>query len=104
MSVDKSLAGNILMTAASVVIVIAGIKSSASILIPFLLAIFIAILSAPLMHWLTRHRVPEVLALLLILVGFLLCLFFGGFLVGFLATVTLLLGGLGGAVFHLING
>ncbi|MBF1801035.1 MAPEG family protein [Alloalcanivorax profundimaris] len=27
-----------------------------------------------------------------------------GFLVGFLATVTLLLGGLGGAVFHLING
>ena len=54
MSVDKSLAGNILITAASVVIVIAGIKSSASILIPFLLSIFIAILSAPVMHWLTR--------------------------------------------------
>ncbi|MAD44638.1 MAG: hypothetical protein CMI02_14280 [Oceanospirillaceae bacterium] len=72
MSVDKSLAGNILITAASVVIVIAGIKSSASILIPFLLSIFIAILSAPVMHWLTRHRVPDILALLLILVGFLL--------------------------------
>ena len=69
---DQRLGGNIILSAAAFVIVIAGVKSSASILIPFLLAIFIAILSAPLMTWLTRHRVPQVISLLLILVGFLL--------------------------------
>ncbi|PHS00714.1 MAG: hypothetical protein COA68_04910 [Oceanobacter sp.] len=69
---DQRLGSNIILSAAAFVIVIAGIKSSASILIPFLLAIFIAMLSAPLMTWLTRHRVPQVLSLLLILVGFLL--------------------------------
>ena len=39
---DQRLGSNIILSAAAFVIVIAGIKSSASILIPFLLAIFIA--------------------------------------------------------------
>ena len=56
---DTRLNTNILLVAAAFVIVIAGVKSAASILIPFLLSIFIAILSAPVMRWLTRHRVPE---------------------------------------------
>jgi len=69
---DTRLHTNIFLVAAAFVIVIAGIKSAASILIPFLLSIFIAILSAPLMRWLTRHKVPEIAAVLVILVGFLL--------------------------------
>ena len=69
---DTRLNTNILLVAAAFVIVIAGVKSAASILIPFLLSIFIAILSAPVMRWLTRHRVPEIVAVILILVGFLL--------------------------------
>jgi AI-2 transport protein TqsA len=72
MSANPRLAGNILVTAAAAVIVIAGLKSAAAMLVPFLLAIFIAVLSAPLMHWLTRHRVPDVIAVLLLVVGFLL--------------------------------
>ncbi|MEC8442683.1 MAG: AI-2E family transporter [Pseudomonadota bacterium] len=69
---DARVTGNVLLMAAACVVVIAGVKSAASILIPFLLAVFIAILSAPVMRWLTRHRVPEIVAVLLILVGFLL--------------------------------
>ena len=69
---EQRLGSGIILGAAAFVIVIAGVKSAASIIIPFLLAIFIAILSAPLMNWLTRHRVPQIVSLLLILVGFLL--------------------------------
>ncbi len=72
MGTDHRLAGNLLLTAAAAVVVIAGIKSAAAMLVPFLLAIFIAIVSAPVMHWLTRHRVPDVLAVLLLVVAFLL--------------------------------
>lgn len=66
------LASNIILTAAAAVIVIAGVKSAATMLVPFLLAIFIAVLSAPLMRWLVSHRVPEVLAVLALLCGFIL--------------------------------
>lgn len=69
---DQRIGSSIILSAAAFVIVIAGVKSSASIIIPFLLAIFIAILSAPLMTWLTRHRVPQAVSLLIILIGFLL--------------------------------
>lgn len=66
------LAGNIILTSAAAVIVIAGVKAAAAMLVPFLLAIFIAILSAPLMRWLTSHRVPNVIAVLILLCGFIL--------------------------------
>lgn len=72
MTSDNRLAENLLVSAAAAVIVIAGLKSAAAMLVPFLLAIFIAVLSAPLMSWLTRHRVPQVLAVLLLVTGFLL--------------------------------
>ncbi|MEK9713046.1 MAG: AI-2E family transporter [Thalassolituus sp.] len=69
---DARIGTNIILIAAALVIVIAGLKNSASILIPFLLSVFIAILSAPVMRWLTSHRVPQMLAVMVILVGFLL--------------------------------
>ena len=72
MNPEKNLAGSLLVSAAAVVIVIAGIKSAAAMLVPFLMAIFIAVLSAPLMHWLTRHKVPDVIAVLMVVLGFLL--------------------------------
>lgn len=72
MTSDNRLAENLLVSAAAAVIVIAGLKSAAAMLVPFLLAIFIAVLSAPLMGWMTRHRVPQVLAVLLLVLGFLL--------------------------------
>jgi predicted PurR-regulated permease PerM len=54
------------MTAAAVVIIIAGVKAAVSILIPFLLAAFIAIVCSPALSWLRRKKVPEWAALILI--------------------------------------
>lgn len=80
---SSGLAGNRLLLLAATMIIIAGIKAAASIMIPFLLAVFTAIVSAPLMLWLTRRGVPDVLAVLLMLVlfllaGFGLTVFLGG--------------------------
>lgn len=63
---------NAILVAAAAVIVIAGMKSAASLLIPFLLSVFIAVLSAPIMGWLRRKGIPEFLALILVLAGFML--------------------------------
>lgn len=56
-----------LVQLAAFVIVVAGIKAAAPLIIPFLLAIFLAIISAPLLFWFARKGVPEVLGLILIL-------------------------------------
>lgn len=57
---------------AAVVIVLAGMKAASDLLEPFLLAIFISIVCAPAVSWLTARRVPEALAVLLVMVGLLL--------------------------------
>lgn len=49
---------------AAVVGVCAGIKLAAPVLIPFLLALFIATVTAPLALWLAAHGVPRVLAVI----------------------------------------
>lgn len=67
---------------ASLVLVLAGLRAAKPILLPLLLAFFLSILSAPLLAWLRRHRLPEavavvftvlanvtVLALMLLLIG-----------------------------------
>ncbi|UTW48279.1 AI-2E family transporter [Bacterioplanoides sp. SCSIO 12839] len=64
------LTGHILLISAAAVIVIAGAKAAAAIIIPFLLAFFIAVISAPLMRWLTQHKIPDVLAILMLVCGF----------------------------------
>lgn len=54
-----------LLIAASVVVVIAGLKAAASILLPFALGLFLAVLNLPLLSVLQRNRVPKVLAILI---------------------------------------
>ncbi|MEL0082867.1 MAG: AI-2E family transporter [Gammaproteobacteria bacterium] len=71
-------AGNVLLVLASLVVTIAGMKASAELLVPFLLATFIAIICSPPLFWLTRHRVPTGLAVAII-IGTLL---FTGYLIG----------------------
>jgi len=46
-------------------------KAASSILVPFFLAVFIAVICTPPLFWLQRKGVPKVLALVLILVGIL---------------------------------
>jgi len=50
--------------AAAFVVIVAGMKAASSILIPFLLAAFLAVISAPSLFWMKRKGVPPGLALL----------------------------------------
>ena len=62
---------NPLWSTAALVIVIAGAKAAGSVVVPFLVAVFLAIICAPISGWLVRHRVPNVVAVLIVLVGLL---------------------------------
>lgn len=53
-----------LITAAAAVIVIAGLREIKPIAVPFVMAVFLSVLSAPLLSWLIRHRVPKLLSVL----------------------------------------
>jgi AI-2 transport protein TqsA len=57
-----------LVLMASFIIVVAGMKAASSILVPFFLAVFIAVICTPPLFWLQAKGVPKVLALLLILI------------------------------------
>jgi AI-2 transport protein TqsA len=61
----------ILITAASFVIVVAGMRAAAAIINPFLFAVFLAILFSPPLFWLQRRGVPNTLAVSAVLLGFL---------------------------------
>ena len=44
-----------LMTAAAFVVVVAGMRAAGSILVPFLLSMFIAVIFAPPLFWMQRR-------------------------------------------------
>jgi len=67
---------------ASFIIVVAGMKAASSILVPFFLAVFIAVICAPPLFWLQRKGVPKILALVLILVAILVVGLLFGALIG----------------------
>jgi predicted PurR-regulated permease PerM len=58
----------VLLTLASLIVVVAGLKAAQPILIPVLLALLLAILCSPAVFWLRRYRVPTVAAVLLVVV------------------------------------
>jgi len=77
-----------LVASACFVIVVAGMRTASSILVPFLLSLFIAKICTPFLFWMQRKRVPKALAVLLIFVailgiGWLLAVFVGSSLNGF---------------------
>ncbi len=60
-------------------------RAAQTILVPFLLSVFLAVVANPLMNWLRRHRVPTSLAILMVVL-----LFFGvGFGIGALVGTSL---------------
>jgi len=71
-----------LLILASFIIVVAGMKAASSILVPFFLAVFIAVICAPPLFWLQRKGVPKVLALVFILVAILIVGLLFGALIG----------------------
>ncbi|WP_456451802.1 AI-2E family transporter [Hydrogenimonas sp.] len=52
---------------ASLVVVIAGLKAAAPLIVPFILSLFIALLLTPLLHWLIGKGVPRLVAFLFII-------------------------------------
>jgi len=58
-----------LLALAAFVVVAAGIKLAAVIVIPFLLSVFLAILAGPPVFWLHQHRVPRWLAILTVILS-----------------------------------
>jgi predicted PurR-regulated permease PerM len=60
-------AAQILMIIAAFVVVAAGMSAAKAIIVPFLLAAFISIISLPPLFWLQKRRVPTWLALLIIM-------------------------------------
>ena len=55
-----------LLGAACFVVVVAGMKASADVLVPFLLSAFIGILCAPPLFWLQARRIPTPLAVAIV--------------------------------------
>ena len=54
----------VLLSMASVVIVVAGLKSAADFFIPVMLGLFLALLSLPILNWLNKRGLPRPLAVL----------------------------------------
>lgn len=61
---------------AAIVIILAGIKSAAEIVVPFLLSLFIAIICSPIIKLMTDRKIPLWLAISLLFALFLTAFFF----------------------------
>ncbi len=66
---QRPRAANILITFAAFVVVVAGLRAAAPIVVSFLLSIFVAIISAPPLFWLENRGLPKWLAMLTVITG-----------------------------------
>jgi predicted PurR-regulated permease PerM len=71
---EKGKIGYYIVVMASIVVVLAGVKSAVAIVVPFLLSLFIAIILSPLYSFLHRKGVPSIVALALTIIPFLVFL------------------------------
>lgn len=56
-----------LIALASIIVILAGLKAAETIVIPLMLALFVAIITTPLLRVMTRHKVPSFIAIIIIL-------------------------------------
>lgn len=70
---SASIYGTI-VTLAALVVIVAGLKAAAPLIVPFMLSVFIALLLSPPLQWLIRKGVPKPLAFLIVII-FMLALF-----------------------------
>jgi AI-2 transport protein TqsA len=71
-----------LVITAALVIIIGGINKAQSVLVSFLVAVFLAVIGTPPVLWLERRRVPSVIAVFLVMGGMIAILLIVGGLVG----------------------
>lgn len=63
----QDLGAHFLLVAASLVVVIAGLKAASSLILPLLFSLFLTLVSLPLLNWLRTLKIPKGLAVLLTL-------------------------------------
>lgn len=73
---------NALISAAAVIVVVYGMQAAKVLLVPFLLAVFLALIAVRPMLWLQRKNVPSIAAAFLIVVNMMLILAVVGAIVG----------------------
>lgn len=71
-----------LVSIAAFILIIAGLKEASQVVVPFMLAAFIAIICSPFLNFLTRRKVPTWAAIIIIVFVILLLLSSIGLLVG----------------------
>jgi AI-2 transport protein TqsA len=79
---DSHRGTRILVILAALVIIIWGIYQAQSVLVSFLVSVFLAVIGTPPLLWLERKRVPTVIAVLLVVGGLIGILLIIGALVG----------------------
>ncbi|MDG2375976.1 MAG: AI-2E family transporter [Woeseiaceae bacterium] len=63
-----------MISAAAIVVIVFGMQAASALLVPFLLAVFFAMIAIRPMLWLQSHRVPSALAALIIVIAMMLIL------------------------------
>ena len=71
-----------LLVAAAFIIVVAGMRAAESLLVPFFLSLFIAIICTPLLTLMKRYRIPNALAIIFIVLIIVVLGLFMGAIVG----------------------
>jgi len=64
---QRSMGQKLLVGIAAFIVVVAGLKAAAGLVVPFLLAMFLAILCAPSLAWMRKRRVPSTVSILVIM-------------------------------------
>ncbi len=79
MKIKETSTAKTLLVLASIVVILAGVKTASSLLVPFLLSVFIAISCYPVIEFASRYKVPRWLAIVLVIS---IIVVFGLFLAG----------------------
>jgi len=74
MTKDKNRVAYTLVVMASIVVILAGIKSASVILVPILLSLFIAIILSPAYNFFNKKGLPEILSLIVVVTIFIILL------------------------------
>ena len=82
LSVKPGSSTTTLLSAAAVVVVILGMQAASSILIPFMVSVFLAVVCKPPMNWLTHHKVPTGVAIAMVVFAIISLLTAGGMFLG----------------------
>ncbi|MCP4722247.1 MAG: AI-2E family transporter [Desulfobacteraceae bacterium] len=64
-----SIRNGSLMGCAAFVIIVAGMKAAAVLVVPFFMAVFLAIICAPPLFWMQKKGIPSIVAILILMLG-----------------------------------